>query len=121
MGVYAVITPFALLIPSHAFDMSWPPHAKFHLYWASSKLFALGISHLLIALFPLRDAQPWSWFALLANLVFGGLSIIPASRIAHGPIAPLSGHNRSTLLALLTFLSTILGLALAFPAIFGPT
>lgn len=118
MAVYAMVAPFALLLPSHAFDKTWPPHAKFHLYWASGKLFAVGTGQLFLALFGLPSGKRWTWFALLSNILFGGLSIVPASRVAHGPIAPFRSHDRSTKLAGIAFLLAAVGLVLAFPAVF---
>ena len=117
-AVYALVAPFALLLPSHAFDKTWPPHARFHLFWASGKLFALGTTQFFLARFGLPSGERWTWYALVSGLLFGGLSIIPASRIAHGPIAPMHSHDRSTNLAAFAMISAVVGLTLAFPAIF---
>lgn len=118
MAVYGMVAPFALLLPSHVFDKTWPPHARFHVVWASGKLFSLGTGQLLMALFGLPTGKPWAWYAMLSNLLFGALSVIPASRMFHGPIAPFGSHDRSTKLALVAVLSTVLGLALAMPSVF---
>lgn len=117
-AIYAMVAPFALLLPSHAFDKTWPPHARFHLFWASGKMFALGITQFFLARSGLPSGKRWTWYALASNLLFGGLSIIPASRIAHGPIAPFRSHDRTTKLAIVALLSTVLGLLIAIPAIF---
>jgi len=118
-ALYAIVAPFAQLLPSHAFDKSWPAHARFHLTWAAGKLLAIGISSLLLIVFPLRAGQRWGWFALASNLLFGGMSILPASRLQHGPIPPLDKHDHSTQVVALCMLSGILGLALAFRPCFS--
>lgn len=117
-GVYAAIAPFNSLIPDHAFDQSWSPHARFHVTWAAGKLFALGINQIILALIPLRDRQQWSWFALASNLIFGGLIVPVAVRVQIGPLRPLHTHDRATRLQFLGWLSSILGLALAFGPVF---
>ncbi len=116
-ALYAILAPFLLLLPSHAFDKSWPDHARFHLLWASGKLFAIGTNQYLLVRYGLRSGKPWVWYALASNLIFGGMTIVPASRIAHGPIPPFQSHDRSTKLAVFVFLSGIVGLALSFPAL----
>jgi hypothetical protein len=59
-GVYMCVAPFALLLRSHAFDKSWPAHARFHVTWAAGKLLALGIGEILLARFPLLAGERWS-------------------------------------------------------------
>ena len=118
MAVYAMVAPFAILLPSHAFDKTWPPHAKFHLFWASGKLLALGTGQLFLALFGLPSGKRWTWYAMVSNILFGGLSMIPASYIAHGPIPPFQLHDRSTKLVVITFLSAAIGLMFAMPSVF---
>lgn len=115
--IYAILAPFLILLPSHAFEESWPDHAKFHLYWASGKLFAIGINQYLLARYGLREGKPWVWYALASNLIFGGMAIVPASRIAHGPILPFHSHDNATKLAVFTFLCGIAGLVLCRPAL----
>ena len=120
MSLYAMVAPFAFLLPSHAFEKTWPDHARFHLMWAAGKLFALGTGQLLLALFGLRSGQRWVWCAMLSNIVFGGLSMLVASRIAHGPVVSFKAHDRSTKFAVITFVAAFIGLALAFPTVFRP-
>jgi len=114
----ALLLPFTHLIPSHAFDKSWPDHARYHLTWAAAKLFALGINQLFLIAFPLRGKEQWCWFAMASNLIFGGLSILVASHIQHGPIPPFQHHDRSTKFVAICMLSGILGLALSFGPLF---
>ena len=117
-GAYAIIAPFTLLIPEHAFDKSWTPHQRYHITWAAGKLLALGINQVLLAIIPLRRRQRWCWFALTANFLLGGLSILVASRLQVGPIPPLRTHDRATRLAFASMISTAIGLALAFAPLF---
>jgi hypothetical protein len=112
-GIYAIVAPFALLLPSHAFDPNWPPHARFHVTWGAGKLLAIGINQFILSRFGLRRGLSWSWFALAVNLIFGGLVVIPASRFHHGPLAPARRHDRSTQLGALTLLLGLLGLAIS--------
>jgi hypothetical protein len=113
-GVYMCVAPFTLLLPSHAFDRRWPAHARFHLTWAAGKLLALGIGEILLARYPLRAGEKWSWFGLASNTLFCGGSMILASRVQHGPIAPLWRHDRSTLLGTACLVGTIVGLLLTW-------
>ena len=118
-GIYSVIAPFALLLPSHAFDPDWPPHARFHVTWGAGKLLAIGINQLILSHFGLRRGLRWSWFALASNLTFGGLVVIPASRFHHGSLAPAHSPDRSTKLGALTLLLGFLGLAISAGPLFG--
>ena len=77
--VYGVIAPFADLIPKHAMDGSWPAHARFHVTWAAGKLLALALLTALIAWFPFRRGERWSWFALLIIAVLGIGGLVAAS------------------------------------------
>ena len=117
-GAYAIIAPFTMLIPEHAFDTSWTPHQRYHITWAAGKLLALGINQVLLAFIPLRRRQRWSWFALTANFIFGGLSILVASRLQVGPLRPFHTHDRPTRLAVVAMVSTAVGLALAYLPLF---
>lgn len=110
------------LLPEHAADKTWPAHARFHVSWAAGKLFALGINQILLALIPFRAGQKWSWFALASNFVFGGLSIIPSSRIHMGPLGPFRLHDTSTKLIILSWIASIIGLAIGYREMFqNPT
>ncbi|HLY25733.1 MAG TPA: hypothetical protein VKQ72_05295, partial [Aggregatilineales bacterium] len=82
------------------------------------KLFALGTGQLLLALFGLPSGKRWTWYAMVSNVLFGGFSMIPASRLAHGPISPFRSHDRSTKLGVITSLSAVIGLILAIPSVF---
>jgi hypothetical protein len=86
--------------------------------WAAGKLFAIGVCQLLLIIFPFRGGERWSWFAMASNLLFGGLSLVPASRIVHGPIPTLNKHDRSTQVVAACMLSGILGLVLGFGPMF---
>ena len=118
-ALLALVAPLTELLPSHAFDKSWPVHARYHLTWAAGKLFALGVNQLLLIIFPFRAGQRWSWFALASNLLFGGLIIIPASRIQHGSIPPFEKHDRITKFSVLCVLLAILGLVISYGPIVG--
>ncbi len=118
-GLFSVIAPFALLLPSHSFDPDWPDHARFHVTWGAGKLLAVGLNLFLLSTFGLRRGLRWSWFALASNLTFGGLVVIPASRFHHGPLAPAHSHDRSTKLGALTLLLGLLGLAISAGPLFG--
>lgn len=78
-SVYGVIAPFADLIPKHALDAGWPAHARFHVTWAAGKLLALALLTALIAWYPFRRGEPWSWFALAIVTVFGLGSLVAGS------------------------------------------
>jgi hypothetical protein len=117
-GAYGVIAPFVTIIPNHVLDKSWSAHARFHATWASGKLLALGICQILLAAYPLRARERWSWFALASNFVFGGLSILFASRVQVGPLRPLRTHDWPTRFAVLGMLSTLVGLVLASGPVF---
>ena len=66
-------------IPLHGFDQSWPDHARFHLAWATASKVGFSLTAATVALIPLRRAERWSWWVLLAYTVFGNLSLIPAA------------------------------------------
>jgi hypothetical protein len=112
LALCGLLVPFLLIIPNHAFDRSWPMHARFHVIWGASKLLALGITQSLLIVFPYSRGEPWSWFALASNTLLGGMSIGVASRIAQGPVPPWSEHDRSTHLMIICLLLSALGLIL---------
>ena len=114
----ALLVPFLLIIPNHAFDYEWPMHARFHVIWGACKLFALGIAQSLIIFFPYAGRERWSWFALASNTVIGGMSIGVASRVAQGPVPPWREHDRSTHLMIICLLVTALGLLLGIQPVF---
>jgi len=107
-----------MLIPEHAFDKSWTSHQRYHITWAAGKLLALGINQVLLARIPLRRGETWSWFGLTANFLFGGLSILVASRLQVGPLRPFRTHDRPTQIAFLAMISTALGHAIAYEPLF---
>jgi hypothetical protein len=84
-GLYMIVAPFTILLPSHAFDKSWPVHARFHLTWAAGKLLGLGIGELLLAHFPLRagDLSP----RLQRKRIIG----LGRDKLTDGPRAPAAG------------------------------
>lgn len=78
-SIYGIVSPFADLIPKHALDASWPAHARFHVTWAAAKLLALALLTALIAWYPFRRGERWSWFALLIITVLGIGGLVAAS------------------------------------------
>jgi hypothetical protein len=118
LALCGLLVPPLLIIPNHAFDTSWPMHARFHVIWGAAKLFALGITQSLLILFPYSRGEPWSWFALASNLVFGGMSIGLASRVAQGPVPPWRDHDRSTHLMIICLVLSALGLTLGVEPVF---
>jgi len=76
---------FTILLPSHAFDKSWPVHARFYLTWAAGKLLGLGIGELLLVHFPLRagDLAP----RLQGKRIIG----LGRDKLTDGPRAPAAG------------------------------
>jgi len=120
LAICGLVVPWAMILPSHAFDKSWPAHARFHATWGAAKLFALGVTQLMIIIFPFSRGERWSWFALATIVLFGGVSIYPASRLQHGPVVPFSHHDRSTRLIVLCLLAGMLGLGLSvYPMFFA--
>lgn len=99
-SVYGIVSPFADLIPKHAFDEAWPAHARFHVTWAAAKLLALSLLTALIAWFPFRRGERWSWFALgvIALLGIGGLVVASLWHMS-GPPAHLYAVAAGSLLA----------------------
>lgn len=79
VSLYGAITPFADLLRRHAWDASWPKHARFHVTWAAGMLFALALLTALLARYPLRAGERWSWWALAIVTLFGLGSMVPAS------------------------------------------
>lgn len=75
LGIQAV----ADAIPKHAFDMSWPDHARFHLTVGAASQLGFAIITMLIALIPFRRGERWSWWALLSFTILGFIVLIPAS------------------------------------------
>ena len=121
LAVCGLLIPPLRIIPSHAFDLTWPVHARFHAIWGASKLFALGILQALLVLIPYSRGEPWSCFALAVIVVFGGMSIGMASRVAHGPVTPVHQHDRSTRIVIVCLAMSALGLALGVePMFFAP-
>lgn len=118
LALCGLLVPVLLIIPNHAFDMTWPMHARFHVIWGAGKLFALGMSQMLIIVFAFSRGERWSWFALASNMLFGGMSIGVASRVAQGPVPPWREQDRSTRLMIVCLLTAALGLALGVPPIF---
>lgn len=83
LGIQAI----ADAIPKHAFDMSWPSHARFHVTVGAASQLGFAIITMLIALIPFRQGERWSWWALLSFVILGFISLIPAS-IWHGSGPP---------------------------------
>lgn len=105
-SIYGVVAPFADLIRKHALDATWPAHARFHVTWAAAKLLALALLTVLIAWFPFRRGEPWSWFALLIITVLGIGGLVAAS-LWHmsGPPVQLYAIAAGSLLAMLVALA----------------
>ena len=66
-------------LPKHAFDMSWPSHARFHVTIGAASTLGLAVTNMLIALIPFRRGERWSWWALLGFAVFGYVALVPAT------------------------------------------
>ena len=75
LGLQAIVDG----LPKHAFDMSWPSHARFHVTIGAASTFGLAATTILIALIPFRRGERWSWWALLSFAVFGYIALIPAT------------------------------------------
>jgi hypothetical protein len=96
-------------LPMHGFDQSWPDHARFHITWATASKVGFCLTAGIIALIPLRKAERWSWWVLLAFTVFGNLSLIPAA-IWQGS-GPRAGFEIPIAIG---FVALLLGLILSF-------
>jgi hypothetical protein len=121
LALSGLVVPFLFIIPNHAFDPSWPMHARFHVIWGAFKLFALGIAQSLILVFAYSRGERWSWFALASNTLFGGMTIGISSWAAQGPVPPWGEHDRSTKLMITCLLCSALGLIVGIdPVFFGP-
>lgn len=66
-------------IPSHAFDATWPAHARFHLAIGAMNQIGFAIAAIVIALIPFRRSERWSWWALLAFALLSTVALIPAA------------------------------------------
>ena len=66
-------------IPLHGFDLTWPDHARFHLTWATASKVGFCLTIVVVSLIPFRRAERWSWWVLLAFVVLGNYSLIPAA------------------------------------------
>jgi peptidoglycan/LPS O-acetylase OafA/YrhL len=75
VGIQAI----ADALPKHAFDMSWPDHARFHVTVGAASQFGFALSTVLIALIPFRRGERWSWWALLSFALLGVVVLIPAT------------------------------------------
>ena len=66
-------------IPLHGFDLTWPDHARFHLTWATASKVGFCLTIAVVALIPFRRTERWSWWVLLAFVLLGNYSLIPAA------------------------------------------
>jgi len=82
-GIQAV----ADAIPKHAFDMSWPDHARFHLTVGAANQLGFAVMTMLVALIPFRRGERWSWWALLGFALLSFMVLVPAS-VWHGSDPP---------------------------------
>lgn len=113
-AVFAGSAAFVDLIPNHAFDASWPAHARFHVTMAASHMFALAAITALIAWFPFRERRRWSWFALAVFTVFGfgTIPLIAQWQGSGPPIVPFT-------LIVTALIAALIALALSWKLIFG--
>jgi len=114
-ALFAGSVPFTDFLPNHAFDETWPGHARFHIMMAASHLFALALLTILIAWFPFRAGRPWSWFALGLYWIFG-LGLIPLIAYWQGSGPPM----RPLVLVSLALLATLAALVFSWRPIFRP-
>lgn len=115
VSIYGAIAPFADLLRKHAGDLTWPDHARFHVAWAAGLLFALALVTILLARYPLRAGEKWSWYALAIITVFGIGSLVPASIwLRSGPPAHLY------VLTGLSLVAMVAALVMAWRPIFRP-
>ena len=74
------------LIPNHAFDTTWPVHARFHVIWGAANHIGFALLAAAVALFPLRRGEAWSWWALLLWVLLGNYSIFVAMLLQPGAV-----------------------------------
>jgi hypothetical protein len=83
-GLFVVVATFFVLqaifdqILRHAFDMTWPDHARFHLTWGVANQVGFSLAAVAIALIPLRKGERWSWWVLLLWVLLGYFSLFAA-------------------------------------------
>lgn len=105
----AYLLPQAM--PEHLVDVSWPEHARFHIWQATFWLIALDVMILLIALFPFRAKQPWSAWALLTGLLGAQAGYFLASALVPGGRPDTAGADIGLLLVLMIY---VVGLVLGW-------
>ncbi len=66
-------------LPRHGVDLTWPDHARFHVALAAFSRTGFCVMTAAVALIPFRRAERWSWWALLAFVVLGMYSLVPAA------------------------------------------
>jgi MFS family permease len=79
VAAFLVLQAVGEAIPRHAFDLSWPKHARFHLTVGAGNQVGFALVALLVARLPFRRGERWSWYALLLFAVFEVLVLVPAA------------------------------------------
>ena len=87
VGIIQAIQALVDALPNHAFDASWPEHARFHVTIGAANQAGFAVTAIIIALIPFRRGERWSWWALLCFALLSTVAIIP-SAVWHGSGPP---------------------------------
>lgn len=66
-------------LPNHAFDTTWPAHARFHVTIGAANQLGFAIAAVFLALIPLKRGERWGWWLLLSFAVLSTVALIPAA------------------------------------------
>ena len=79
VAVVVALQALADGIPRHAFDTTWPDHARFHLTLGVANQVGFCLTIAAVALIPFRRCERWSWWVLLGFTLLGNLALLPAA------------------------------------------
>jgi hypothetical protein len=105
----AYLLPQAM--PEHLADMSWPAHARFHMWQATFWLVALDVVILLVALIPFRMKQTWALWVLMVGLLGAQVGYFLASMVVPEGRPDTQGADIGLLVVMLIYVA---GLALGW-------
>ena len=108
VAVIIAIQALADGIPRHAFDATWPDHARFHLIFGVAHQVGFCLTIIAVALIPFRQSERWSWWVLLGFTLLGNFSLLPAA-LWQGS-GPRAGFE---ILIALIFLALLIALAIS--------